>query len=89
MIQGSFNLYLRWIEHHLSAYFGTLMTLLKSQWFLFLAVFLCDTPLAVFLCDRTCYKNMSNYDSDNAENLRQNKGRFSLIAEHILLIILH
>ena len=32
---------------------------------------------------------MSNYDSDNAENLRQNKGRFSLIAEHILLIILH
>ena len=38
---------------------------------------------------RTCYKNMSNYDSDNAENLRQNKDRFSLLAEQILLIILH
>ena len=43
----------------------------------------------VSLWYRTCYKNISNYDSDNAENLRQNKDRFSLLAEQILLIILH
>ena len=43
-------LYLRWKEHQLSAYFGTVMTRLQSQWSLLQVVCLCDKDLVTKIC---------------------------------------
>ena len=40
-------LYRIWNEHHLSAYFRMLIIQLLSYWFLFQAVFLCDTDFVI------------------------------------------
>ena len=70
-------LYLTWDEHHLGAYFGTLMNSIVQL--------LVSITSGVSLWQRSCYKNMSNYGNDNKyRNLRQCKSRFSFILEQIL-----
>ena len=43
-------LYLRWNEHHLRAYFETLMALLQIKPFLLQTVFLCETDIVIKIC---------------------------------------
>ena len=70
-------LYLTWDEHHLGAYFGTLMNSIVQL--------LVSITSGVSLWQRSCCKNMSNYCNDNKyRNLRQCKSRFSFILEQIL-----